>query len=61
MDESSSKVVLAVDCMGGDHGPNVTLAACARFIRQYPDRPRRLNLQLAWDSYKVKAIRQKEK
>ena len=37
MDESSSKVVLAVDCMGGDHGPNVTLAACARFIRQYPD------------------------
>ena len=34
MDESSSKVVLAVDCMGGDHGPNVTLAACARFIRQ---------------------------
>ena len=23
--------------MGGDHGPNVTLAACARFIRQYPD------------------------
>ena len=37
MDDSSSKVVLAVDCMGGDHGPNVTLAACARFIHQYPD------------------------
>ena len=37
MDDFSSKIVLAVDCMGGDHGPNVTLAACARFIRQYPD------------------------
>lgn len=31
------------------------------FIRQQTARPRRLNLQLAWDSYEVKAMRQKEK
>ena len=31
------KVVLAVDCMGGDHGPQVTLAACAQFICNHPD------------------------
>ena len=31
------KVVLAVDCMGGDHGPQVTLAACAQFVLSHPD------------------------
>ena len=25
-------ITLAVDCMGGDHGPRVTLAACRRFL-----------------------------
>jgi phosphate acyltransferase len=26
---------LAVDCMGGDHGPRVTLAACRRFLEHH--------------------------
>ena len=30
-------VTLAVDCMGGDHGPRVTLPACQRFLRAHPD------------------------
>jgi glycerol-3-phosphate acyltransferase PlsX len=29
--------ILAVDCMGGDHGPRVTLAACRRFLASQPD------------------------
>ena len=29
-------VTLAVDCMGGDHGPRVTLAACRQFLKLYP-------------------------
>ena len=28
--------VLAVDCMGGDHGPQVTLPACRRFLDSHP-------------------------
>lgn len=28
---------LAVDCMGGDHGPRVTLAACRNFLEAHPD------------------------
>jgi glycerol-3-phosphate acyltransferase PlsX len=28
---------LAVDCMGGDHGPRVTLAACRRFLERHPE------------------------
>jgi glycerol-3-phosphate acyltransferase PlsX len=28
---------LAVDCMGGDHGPRVTLAACRRFLEHQSD------------------------
>src|SRR6185369_10154353 len=28
---------LAVDCMGGDHGPHVTLAACGNFLEHHPD------------------------
>ncbi|MBA3771773.1 MAG: phosphate acyltransferase PlsX [Ramlibacter sp.] len=28
---------LAVDCMGGDHGPAVTLAACRQFLERHPD------------------------
>jgi glycerol-3-phosphate acyltransferase PlsX len=27
---------LAVDCMGGDHGPRVTLVACRRFLERHP-------------------------
>jgi phosphate acyltransferase len=28
---------LAVDCMGGDHGPRVTLAACRHFLEAHTD------------------------
>ncbi len=28
---------LAVDCMGGDHGPTVTLPACRHFLAAHPD------------------------
>ena len=28
---------LAVDCMGGDHGPRVTLEACRLFLAHQPD------------------------
>lgn len=30
-------ITLAVDCMGGDHGPRVTLPACRHFLEQHPD------------------------
>ena len=30
-------VTLAVDCMGGDHGPSVTLLACKQFLQAHPD------------------------
>lgn len=29
-------VRIAVDCMGGDHGPSVTLAACQAFLAAHP-------------------------
>ena len=28
---------LAVDCMGGDHGPRVTLPACRQFLEAHPE------------------------
>ncbi len=34
---SASPIRLAVDCMGGDHGPPVTLPACRRFLDAHPD------------------------
>ena len=30
-------ITIAVDCMGGDHGPHVTLPACTQFLEQHPD------------------------
>ncbi len=30
-------ITLAVDCMGGDHGPRVTLAACRKFLDDHAD------------------------
>jgi glycerol-3-phosphate acyltransferase PlsX len=30
-------ITIAVDCMGGDHGPQVTLPACRQFLDQNPD------------------------
>jgi len=32
----SGAVVIAVDCMGGDHGPSVTLPACRAFLAAHP-------------------------
>lgn len=29
-------ITLSVDCMGGDHGPTVTLAACRQFLDTHP-------------------------
>ena len=29
-------IIIAVDCMGGDHGTHVTLPACTRFLDQHP-------------------------
>ena len=29
-------ITLAVDCMGGDHGPSVTLPACRNFLDSHP-------------------------
>ncbi len=31
-----TRVRLAVDCMGGDHGPSVTLPACQAFLGKHP-------------------------
>ncbi|MCR5866983.1 phosphate acyltransferase PlsX [Aquincola sp. J276] len=31
------RVRVAVDCMGGDHGPAVTLPACQAFLAKHPD------------------------
>ena len=30
-------ITISVDCMGGDHGPAVTLPACASFLARWPD------------------------
>ncbi|HRO81320.1 MAG TPA: phosphate acyltransferase PlsX [Alicycliphilus denitrificans] len=30
-------ITLAVDCMGGDHGPGVTLPACRQFLAHHPE------------------------
>lgn len=30
-------ITLAVDCMGGDHGPSVTFPACRHFLSTHPD------------------------
>ena len=34
---SASGVRIAVDCMGGDHGPSATLPACRAFLAAHPD------------------------
>ncbi len=30
-------ITVAIDCMGGDHGPHVTVRAAVKFQRRYPD------------------------
>ncbi|MGZ5217184.1 MAG: phosphate acyltransferase PlsX [Caldimonas sp.] len=34
---ASPPIRLAVDCMGGDHGPSVTLPACRAFLAAHPE------------------------
>ncbi len=34
--EPLARVRLAVDCMGGDHGPSITLPACEAFLAKHP-------------------------
>ncbi|MGI4778489.1 MAG: phosphate acyltransferase PlsX [Janthinobacterium lividum] len=34
---ASPAITLAVDCMGGDHGPSVTLAACRAFLARHSE------------------------
>ena len=34
---SPAMITLAIDCMGGDHGPSVTLLACRQFLETHPD------------------------
>ena len=34
---STTPITVSVDCMGGDHGPSVTLAACRRFLASHPE------------------------
>ena len=36
-DVLQSPVCIAVDCMGGDHGPSVTLPSCEAFLQAHPD------------------------
>jgi phosphate acyltransferase len=33
---ANTPITLSVDCMGGDHGPRVTLVACQRFLAKHP-------------------------
>src|SRR5262245_65885275 len=49
-------VRIAVDCMGGDHGPSVTLPACKAFLAAHPQAqlllvglPAELAAAAAWD------------
>ena len=30
-------ITIAVDCMGGDHGPRITLPACRQFLDRHAD------------------------
>lgn len=53
---------LAVDCMGGDHGPSVTLPACRAFLDKHPSaelvlvgKPEALTAASAWPRCRVVA------
>ena len=39
-------VKLTIDCMGGDHGPSVTVPAAVNFVRSHPDAELLLSLPL---------------
>jgi glycerol-3-phosphate acyltransferase PlsX len=55
-------VRLAVDCMGGDHGPSVTLPACRAFLDKHPGaelilvgKPEALTAAAAWPRCRIVA------
>jgi glycerol-3-phosphate acyltransferase PlsX len=55
-------VRIAVDCMGGDHGPSVTLAACRAFLDKHPNaelllvgRPDALDSAAGWPRCRIVA------
>jgi glycerol-3-phosphate acyltransferase PlsX len=55
-------VRLAVDCMGGDHGPSVTLPACRAFLDRHPEaelllvgRPEALSAAASWPRCRIVA------
>jgi glycerol-3-phosphate acyltransferase PlsX len=55
-------VRLAVDCMGGDHGPSVTLPACRAFLDTHPGaelilvgKPEALTAAAAWPRCRIVA------
>ncbi|MFG6456902.1 phosphate acyltransferase PlsX [Roseateles sp. BYS96W] len=55
-------VRLAVDCMGGDHGPSVTLPACRAFLDKHPaaelilvGKPEALSAAAAWPRCRIVA------
>ncbi len=55
-----SLVRLSVDCMGGDHGPSVTLPACKAFLDAHPDaelilvgRPEALESAKGWPRCRI--------
>ncbi|MFG6447197.1 phosphate acyltransferase PlsX [Roseateles sp. BYS180W] len=57
-----SPVRLAVDCMGGDHGPSITLPACQAFLQSHPDaelllvgKPEALAAAASWPRCRVVA------
>ena len=45
-------ITIAVDCMGGDHGPRVTLAACRNFLERHPE----ARLLLVWQPDQLSAF-----
>ncbi|MCE4557923.1 phosphate acyltransferase PlsX [Pelomonas cellulosilytica] len=58
----SEPVRLAVDCMGGDHGPGVTLPACRSFLDKHPEaelilvgQPEALTAAAGWPRCRVVA------
>ncbi len=60
--ESSEPIRLAVDCMGGDHGPSVTLPACRAFLDKHPGaelllvgKPEALKAAAAWPRCRIVA------
>ncbi len=57
---SAEPLRLAVDCMGGDHGPSVTLPACQAFLAAHPQaelllvgRPEELKAANSWPRVRI--------